>query len=381
LFSNNKIIFQTKKKNSKPKENKKSTLKRANSSKELQCKKCQLGFTTKENLSFHIKWVHGYSCDFCNYKCNFRSNLQRHIIGQHLGRKKLQCKICNLYLASDTNLNNHLRVVHHTENKYECLYCTKDFKSKTCLKNHIKFVHTGIRPHQCNQCEKKFKSKRDLNHHKKVHIKALIYSFPCQQCKKSFKNASELAFHINIVHSNERRFKCNVCNARFKTNVNLKTHIKNDSCKTYKCTFCSNVFKFESELKYHERWHIGNIDADQVHLLLEKEPEEEVQNIPTVLIINNNCSQVICDICNIKFNNNNILSKHMAAVHKEFPYKCQNCKQTFELEPVFFHHLTSHDSVKKTFNCIKCFRVFKSDKNLNKHLSKNVQNNDVCSKL
>jgi KRAB domain-containing zinc finger protein len=400
----------------------------------FRCKQCPQLFTNQTKLDFHLTFAHPLKCDKCDFSASTKRLLECHYKRIHYTMKDLQCNICKFYTSSFDALRSHTRVVHNTDKIYKCNTCSKEFRFKNSLSYHEKYVHTNAKPFVCQKCDKKYKTKMDLNSHfKRVHASGKC-QFHCKICPKSFPTFMELDFHENKIHpkpklpkvlikqtivspvktvetfvqkiksvtimetqSNQiinnkpiekdepklidKKYKCEKCDKQFDlkseliqhetlisfkcekckkiyaSNLKLQKHYKRNIC-TYKCVFCLSAFILEQDYKNHLNWHTKG-----------KTPTEE--KLQTIVsdepIISFPCSK-----CNIKFNQSVTLSKHMAAVHKEYPYVCQDCKHTFELEFVFFEHLKTHSPVNIKIKCDKCSRTFKTQLNLNKHIEINL---------
>jgi len=61
-----------------------------------------------------------------------------------------------------------------------------------------------------------------------------------------------LQSHERHVHSNRRPYQCDYCGKLFKTNVELKCHVRiHTGAKPYSCRHCSERFTWHYQLKSH----------------------------------------------------------------------------------------------------------------------------------
>lgn len=110
--------------------------------------------------------------------------------------------------------------------------CGRSFKFLHNLKTHIQSEHSDPaqegedKKHECWICHHTFKSRPLLSSHMKCH--------------------------------GERKFLCDDCGKRFKTQLALKLHIRvHTGEKPYKCEVCDKSFAQASSLAYHKRLHTG----------------------------------------------------------------------------------------------------------------------------
>jgi len=125
-----------------------------------------LGFTTKPELTKHIKATH-IKCIFCDFPFTSQQSLQQHIEAQHNGksldeRRTRPCTVpgCGKSFTKKYNLDVHIRTVHKGE-RFTCGTsdltnstavrdwdgsdaCGADFVSKQNLEDHIRTRHLGL---------------------------------------------------------------------------------------------------------------------------------------------------------------------------------------------------------------------------------------------
>ena len=72
--------------------------------------------TQSNKLLLHIKSIHKgikYSCNQCDFRATFESNLQRHIKTKHEELKsQWQCDQCEYKTSDSSNLNRHKKSMH-----------------------------------------------------------------------------------------------------------------------------------------------------------------------------------------------------------------------------------------------------------------------------
>lgn len=69
-----------------------------------------------------------------------------------------------------------------------------------------------------------------------------------------FKKFPLLRYHM-VVHTLPRKYKCQYCNSRFRTERHYTSHQKNHV--DYYCETCKKKFNSAFALKVHRRMHVG----------------------------------------------------------------------------------------------------------------------------
>ncbi|KAJ8732116.1 hypothetical protein PYW08_014846 [Mythimna loreyi] len=133
-----------------------------------------------------------------------------------------------------------------------CPYCGKLFQN---LNSHI-LLHTAEKKFKCDQCEKAFYTENVLRAHIKLH--GATKKFKCDQCIAAFVSPTSLKSHM-LVHDDEKKHVCDVCNKAFKKKHLLKRHkmIHNFGDKPIKCELCPMTFITKYNLRHHMRVHTG----------------------------------------------------------------------------------------------------------------------------
>lgn len=83
----------------------------------------------------------------------------------------------------------------------------------------------------------------------------------CPMCPKSFNLRCHFTQHMNIVHSENRNFKCPICGKKYQTQELLEQHIeKHSGEKPFKCTQCDKSYNNKIDLKRHAKTHDEVLD-------------------------------------------------------------------------------------------------------------------------
>ncbi|KAF8793677.1 Zinc finger protein 92 like protein [Argiope bruennichi] len=109
----------------------------------------------------------------CPYASNVSSNLQAHeqVHSPDRPYKYIICKTCGKWFTSKPTLLKH-RMWHHKSEfppfRHNCNRCPYSSNVKTSLVNH-EVVHFEDRPFKCKFCGCGFKALNSLNHHVIIH--------------------------------------------------------------------------------------------------------------------------------------------------------------------------------------------------------------------
>ena len=145
-------------------------------------------------------------------------------------------------------------IIFFTDRPFECEECGKRFFACSAVKEHINAVHKKVKPFECTVpgCDYRAVNKGRLNFHIKV-VHTAIRSYKCEKCDKTFTTSYYLKIHTTRVHDNVRNHKCDQCDKAFKSITELKTHVKivHEGIKKFQCELCSYAGGKGHNLKSH----------------------------------------------------------------------------------------------------------------------------------
>lgn len=121
--------------------------------------------------------------------------------------------------------------------------CEKSLKEKGALKKHQQSKHLkGLFRHLCPFCGKMVSSTSPARH-KLIHTGERPFKCTMPECDKVFRSTSEEKRHVQIHHSTERPYTCDVCGKGFIKMCVLNTHAKIHSGeKPFVCYICGKAF-------------------------------------------------------------------------------------------------------------------------------------------
>jgi len=90
----------------------------------------------------YVKQMVSYmSCKQCEYKCNKRDRMARHVKNVHLKEKPHTCTLCPSSFGRKDKLKRHMDTVHSPIKPFKCDHCSTAFNRRDKLKAHIQGVH------------------------------------------------------------------------------------------------------------------------------------------------------------------------------------------------------------------------------------------------
>eukprot|EP00092_Neocalanus_flemingeri_P010726 GFUD01011554.1.p1 GENE.GFUD01011554.1~~GFUD01011554.1.p1 ORF type:complete len:326 (+),score=87.01 GFUD01011554.1:56-1033(+) len=107
----------------------------------------------------------------------------------------------------------------------------------------------------------------------------------CGQCGKTFPSAGRLKLHMNV-HSEDKPYKCDVCEKGFSAPASLKNHKLLHTGETFKCEYCDYSAVQKGNLKSHRaKVHKDVLERNDQE---EKVTNEEIDNLSENTVEDNN---------------------------------------------------------------------------------------------
>uniref|UniRef100_A0A1B6KJW8 C2H2-type domain-containing protein n=1 Tax=Graphocephala atropunctata TaxID=36148 RepID=A0A1B6KJW8_9HEMI len=242
-----------------PKEKKLAGNKRSsadNLEKSYSCRICSSEFKERKifvcHLNQHFTVDHNiYFCGLCEYQCNFKSHINRHVTRTHCldgslfsDQRTFACSICSMRFFERKDLERH-NYVHTRSGPLKCNMCPYSHITKYGLMRHMqchtidKITSRPIRRSrfECHHCGRIFYCKSELTKHVVWHLG--IYRYTCDECGYKCYARADFLKHCTI-HSEERPFVCNQCFKTFKRRAHLISHTRSKY-------ICKNISETENK--------------------------------------------------------------------------------------------------------------------------------------
>ncbi|XP_059082286.1 zinc finger protein 70-like isoform X2 [Tigriopus californicus] len=219
----------------------------------------------------------------------------------------------------------------------DCKVCGKSYPTTYLYSRHM-LSHSDQKNFKCHVCEKDFKSTQDLKIHIKVHgTFEEKYTHCCELCGKRFTQRSNLDSHLRV-HSGYKPYNCDFCEKTFSQKGNMEEHRRTHTGeKPFVCELCGSPFARRSELQLHLRCvHTGD------------RPYQ-------------------CAFCPKNFQRRDLLRKHERIHTDTRPYQCQYCQKAFTQRDKMVVHTRLHTG-ERPYVCNICNKGFCESGNLKKHL-------------
>lgn len=221
-----------------------------------KCAICSKGFKTTAHLSRHME-VHDepvnlHACSLCDFKARTKPYLKIHYIRKHTEDYNYKCEQCGKMFKVQSDYTTHVK--DHDTESCVCDICGSSYPSKSSLYFHKHYKHkTKVKKFQCQTCKKKFKTQKNLDSHMELHK----IKYVCEQCGMEFKSKYGLTKHLRT-HSGEKSYLCAICGKTFgclsSQKIHLLTHVGE---RPYVCDICGQSFTQRSPMMLHRRKHPG----------------------------------------------------------------------------------------------------------------------------
>lgn len=342
------------------------------------CIECNKGFLVKLDFDFHInlhkkdKMFHSKFTQKKNvkvYKANKSAQLNK-------------CMICDEKFDNVNNLKDHSKTAHSGPPFYKCEICKQRFVLKSNYDKHLE-NHVNV----CKKCNCEFQTIEILNSHKCENEDALCNTsttksktkfYGCPFCVSKFLTTDNLKAHLDKEHAGFS-FKGYHKPVKVGKVINVKNDEKNSKADS-SSSQNGNDIEEQSQLEYLKKYLVPRNGLKLYECFICQKTFYTAQTFKSHLLVHphlksmeNSSSKYAtvfeCQQCNEKFDNLQLLRKHIQHHPGKPPFMCKKCKAEY----CTLYYLRSH--FRKCFliefyPCDQCDEIFDLQEQLNDHLMK-----------
>lgn len=255
-----------------------------------------------------------------------------------------ECEECGELCYSVVDLHTHMKT-HDTD--LQCEFCVQVLTNANNVRKHYIRMHAekwaildAERSYTCDQCGKAWATQLLLDSHLKVHQRKILK-----------------------IHVLEAEFtgKCPKCLKDVISAKALQTHLK--SC-SLKCYICDKVCDNREDLNEHKAAHNIGLQCEMC-----SKPMANVTALKNHILRKHTEKKFKCDECEMKFASEKFLQLHNRLHEKEREeIKCDRCgweASGVEARLKFKVHIKTHSE----FRCWPCYKGFKSQEDMDKHVA------------
>ena len=222
----------------------------------VSCEKCHRKFANETSLKKHITTVHNhknsssnlnqkYDCGKCDQRFAFAINVRKHQWLCHRKGIKHILRINNFDNEAEETKRNNVGLRNDNNSEFLDGHLDKGARRKKALQEKMEDM-------TCKDCGLKCTSWKQLQIHTMDHSNER--PFKCKLCQKGFKEPQKLKRHM-VSHTREKKFSCKYCKKSFGLKHNMKTHEKIHEGGGHHCSYCDRTFSQSNTLQDHEVKH------------------------------------------------------------------------------------------------------------------------------
>ncbi|XP_035666221.1 zinc finger protein 23-like isoform X2 [Branchiostoma floridae] len=277
------------------------------------------------------------------------------------------CSICGSNFPSLYRMGKHMKTVHSISKPFACVLCKNvSFSSKGNLDSHTFHIHTAEKKYTCDMCNASFKLPRHLQRHMIVHSEER--PFKCGICNKGFKHREAVKLHERK-HSGKKPYLCAQCGAQFVIESSLRSHmVVHTEERPFECTECKAMFKTPATLRMHKEVHT----EDSTHLCAVCGEQFKTARALRSHLRRHGEKPHQCSECGNRFAILGELNRHVKVTHSASkPYPCKVCGFRFKLKNYLSTHMARmHSGNRRPHTCVVCRATFKMPLDLKHHMRK-----------
>lgn len=208
---------------------------------------------------------------------------------------------------------------------------------------------------------------REAHSNKRLRKRHPLNNKSCFHCGREFTVRASLNIHIHKQHWDGEHYVCDVCEVKFLTEAELRSHIQQTNHKTDGCTIkqCINCgLEFESRFRYGK--HIATKHGSGLKCSVCGIMMKNFQELQDHEGLHPQLRPHKCHLCGKNFKRLGDFNKHQMVHTGERPYVCEICGKNFSRKHNMHLHRRSHFG-EKPFSCAVCNLSFSRMGDLRKH--------------
>ena len=298
-----------------------------------------------------------------------------------------KCDVCGKTFNKKANLRKHSNV-HKEEKPFSCDSCGFNFRRKYTLLRHQQRKHNqGQNPYQCNVCDKRFNTPGNLDMHKNVHLRKLssrleqkcekevsTTTYTCDVCDKVFTQKALLRQHNNVHEDVKHRPSCDLCDLTFSRKDSFLRHQKRIHKRGQKYDVCNKRFNNSGILSRHKNIEHSKELPNKLVKKCDKDESTET-NAKQQSSFNERSTEEI----------NKVTPTNDSLIEFPVSYNCDVCDKEFNQKSDLREHSKVHKD-EKLYSCDVCHLTFSRKNSFYRH-QKRIHNQDespyqcdVCNK-
>ncbi|XP_063926395.1 RE1-silencing transcription factor-like [Zophobas morio] len=201
-----------------------------------------------------------------------------------------------------------------------------------------------------------FKTQSILREYKDMVAEGLLKRpFECPICQYKTDRFSVIQNHVNNHLTQQKEYRCNVCNYVAFSKGNLTMHRARCVYK-YKrsCPHCSFVTVRNKNFRRHMLRHTAKFACISCKFYSDDDKEIE-EHKKACRKGDGSGMDDKCDLCEFRNDDEVVLAEHTEEKHPEYELKCDDCDfVTSRKRWLFKHRQQSHRTVNRTWKCSLC---------------------------
>ncbi len=288
--------------------------------------------------------------------------------GRSAGSRKRPRKVSIDDEDDEETLEGHPNVERVGIQQYRCRLCHYSSPSPQLMMTHMK-LHKEKQPFECSLCDYLADCSEDLQDHMLQHCKVRTYQ--CKACPSVFNYKSQLRAHMRAHEKGP--FICTLCRYETPNPISYRNHVRSHS---ERCSVCSFETTDNQVLRDHMESHMAAKQIDTEELVEQPEQQENMEYTDDGNMIIEDASKnkgfvYVCKHCERRFKSETQLNRHVSIHSQATVYKCSDCEFNTKNFDKMKTHAQTH--VEETpMKCELCDFTALSSRSLKSHMKRHA---------